>query len=190
MVKILGIDPSMRSTGLCWIRDNESPTYGLVCAADATTRKLRNYQHPRFQLFTYCPEGVGKTQDPVVKETAKTHNVYEVIKVIEKLLDETKPNTVMIEAIAYGASGRIDELSALNYGIRIACLRRGIPVYAISPSSNKKSFTGNGQATKDMMVLGWEASEKDTSLVQEFRNVMGKHIEDLADAYSLTQFLR
>lgn len=54
---IMGIDPSMRSTGVCvWDRSTNEHKYILICSS--TTKKVRAFAHPAFQLFEYQPIGV------------------------------------------------------------------------------------------------------------------------------------
>lgn len=175
---IMGIDPSMRSTGICIRCEDKLPEYRLVCST--VTKKVRTFEHPRFRLHLYEPVPIKDLSGPD-KELAKTINVRSVSTIISSILDEIRPDMVCIEALALHAVGRIDELAGLNYAIRLACLERGIDLVVLTPSANKKLFTGNGAATKDMMVSAWEASTDVSNLLP-----LGKHREDLADAYALS----
>ena len=177
---IVGIDPSMRSTGIC-IWDGYEHKYCLVAANP--TKKLQKFSHRNLKVIGYTPTPV-KDRTSIGKEWAKTDNVESVVSVIEKILLIYKPERVVVEAIAYGASGRIDELAGLNYAIRLVARKLGIPVYAVTPTSNKMHFAGNGQATKDIMVASWKACDPVAQALCD----IGKGPDDLADAYALCHY--
>lgn len=178
---VMGVDPSMRSTGI-YVSDGSFHHYHLICSQ--TTKKVRSFSHSDFSLHIYEPRAI-KGLDAIGKEEAKTYNVSCVIGVFDELLDIYKPCRVMIEAIAMSAMGRIDELAGLNYAMRLSCVRRNISVYAIAPTSNKMVFAGNGQATKEMMVASWSACEGESNIYKDW---LGKHVEDMADAYALYHY--
>lgn len=181
--RIMGIDPSMRSTGICvWDIDNNKHMYNLICST--TTKKVKSFKNQRFKLYMYDAISV-KDKNSIGKESAKTINIYNIVQHISNLLDYYKPDLVNIEAIAMSANGRVDELSGLNYAIRILCIEKDILCCAISPSANKMEFSGNGQATKDMMVHEWSVCDPDSKI---FINTIGKHVEDIADAYALCHY--
>lgn len=176
---IMGIDPSMRSTGIC-INDGSNFIYHLIVSH--ATKKVLACDHPRLSIYKYEPVQVSD-KNSIQKETAKTDNVRAVVDYIKTLLAVYRPDMVIMEAVAYAASGRIDELAGLNYCIRLAC--KDIPVYVVPPTTNKLQFTGNGQATKEMMIEGWKGIDPD---IYKLENVLGKHAADLADACSLSLF--
>lgn len=177
---VIGIDPSMRSTGVC-VWDGYEHKYYLVAASP--TKKLRNFVHNNLKVLAYIPTPV-KDKTSIGKEWAKTDNVETVASLVKKIFLIYKPDRVVIEAVAYGASGRIDELAGLNYAIRLAARGQDIPVYAVTPTSNKMLFSGNGQATKDIMVESWKACDP---VAHELCSI-GKGPDDLADAYALCHY--
>lgn len=177
---IIGIDPSMRSTGMC-IWDGNKHKYYLIAASP--TKKLQNFSHPALRVVAYTPTPV-KDRTSIGKEWAKTDNVETVVSAVRDILLIYKPEYVVVEAVAYGASGRIDELAGLNYAIRLVARGLDIPVYAVTPTSNKMHFSGNGQATKDIMVESWKACDP---VAHELCNI-GKGPDDLADAYALCHY--
>lgn len=177
---LIGIDPSMRSTGIC-IWTGEEHKYYLIAAKP--TKKLLKFKHQNLKVIPYNPVEV-KNKTAIGKENAKTDNVATVCHLIEKILYIYKPSRVTVEAIAYGANGRIDELAGLNYCIRLIAKKLDIPVYAVSPTTNKMEFTGNGQATKEMMVTSWQACDPRAVELCD----IGKGPDDLADAYALCHF--
>lgn len=177
---IVGIDPSMRSTGIC-VWDGSEHKYILIAANP--TKKLQNFTHPALKVIAYTPAPV-KDKTSIGKECAKTDNVYAVVEAVRDILLIYKPEYVVVEAVAYGASGRIDELAGLNYAIRLVARWLDTPVYAVTPTSNKMHFSGNGQATKDIMVESWKACDP---VAHELCNI-GKGPDDLADAYALCHY--
>lgn len=175
-MKVIGIDPSMRSTGIYC-----DGKYILI--ASNPTKKLIKSQNEFLIVYQYEAESV-KDKTSIEKEVAKTKNIKSILDIIKTILIKEKPAQVNIEAIAMGASGRIDELAGLNYGIRLLCLELNIPFLAIPPTTNKLKFTGNGHATKEMMIEAWKMCDKNA---QKLLNI-GKGLDDLADAYALSVF--
>ena len=65
--------------------------------------------------------------------------------------------------------------------VRYMLTSLGIPFTIISPTSNKKNATGNGNADKDMMIDAWRRLDHSISDIQDIK------IDDLADAFFLSQ---
>lgn len=177
---IMGIDPSIRSTGVC-VWDGTEYKYFIV-AADPT-KKLMKFTHPAFSVLSYKASSVkGKTS--IGKEQAITDNIESVCEALEQLILIYKPKRVVMEACAFAAGGRIADLSGLNHCIRQLVRRHGIPIYVIPPTTNKLEFTGNGQATKEMMVESWRVCDPVANELLE----LGKTLFDLADAFALCKY--
>lgn len=175
----MGIDPSIRSTGIC-VWDGAGYKYFVVVANP--TKKLLKFEHPAFGVLAYTPESVkGKTS--IGKEWAIADNIASVCGMVEKILLIYKPEYVVMEACAFAAGGRVADLSGLNHCLRQEVRRHGIPIYVVPPTSNKLEFAGNGQATKEMMVEAWKACDP---VANELLGA-GK-IDDLADAFALCRF--
>lgn len=170
----------MRSTGIC-VWDGKVNNYILICSNP--TRKVLSFRHPRFLLYMYEPEPT-KDKSGIQKEMAKTENVTQVVGCVRDVIKSYKPNQIRIESVALHGSGLLDELAGLNYCIRLVG-NKVCPVYPITPSSNKMEFVGHGGATKDMMVDGWAACEVEADT---FIKELGRHAEDLADAYALCHY--
>lgn len=176
---LMGIDPSIRSTGIC-VWDGFEYKYFII-AADPT-KKLMKFMHPSFSLFPYKSVPV-KDKTSIGKESAITDNIASVCECVEKILLIYKPEYVVMEACAFAAGGRVADLSGLNHCLRQAIRRMGIPVYVVPPTSNKLEFTGNGQATKEMMVESWKACDPIANTLLEINK-----LDDLADAFALCRF--
>lgn len=179
MATILGIDPSLRSTGIC-IKKDDLTEYHLITTH--ITKKLENNCPDWLHIHLYEPVKGTRDWTSVEKECIKTADVRSIIVIFEDILKSYYSiDYAVIEAIAMAASGRIDELAMINGAMRMACMNAGIPIYAVPPTTNKMIFSGNGQADKDIMIACWKALEKKSQYLQ------GK-IDDLADAYSLACF--
>lgn len=168
---IMGVDPSLRSTGIA-IRDGSDVKYHIICSK--MTRKMAALDLPFLEIHTYEPSIIED------KECRKMADVNSVIDIFEHILWSNRIDVLYIESIAMSANGRIDQLAFINGCMRRACYARGVPCYAISPSTNKKNFTGNGHATKDDMIKYWKMADD--------RFDINIKLDDLADAYALACF--
>lgn len=178
--KVMGIDPSMRSTGICIAHENK---YKYILIPSAPTKKLLNFKHKSLEILNYEPESV-KDKTSVGKEMAIASNIKSIVDRIEQLIKKHKPDYIVIESCAFAAAGRVADLSGLNHCIRYVAARVGVPCYAVVSTTNKLLFTGNGQATKEMMVESWKVCDP----VARDIVAIGKSAEDLADAFSLSLF--
>lgn len=178
-MKVIGIDPSMRSTGIC-VMDGDDVRYHLICSSP--TKKLLNLRLPFLTVHQYEAEAVEGTA--IEKETTKMNNIYKVISALREILELERPDRVIIEAVAMMAAthGRLDQLSYLNGIIRYVCYLMGIPCYAIISTSNKLQFSGMGNAKKEDMVRCWKLADP------RMNNLSGYKLDDLADAYALACF--
>ena len=172
--------------------------YYLIVAQP--TKKVLTFKHKNIRIISYEYLSKQTLENSLqtklqnnphnayqINEFVKSQNVYSILQKIKAIIKKEKPSLINIEGIALAAVGKIDELSGLNYGIRNICIELNIPFQVISPSANKKSFTGIGNAKKDVMVSSWsnlEASNKFANLDTTLQ-ILGKHCEDLADACAL-----
>ena len=175
---VMGIDPSLNSTGICINQDGQ---YKYKLLATKPTKK-----------FVKATENIPSVdiiilnKEPNVKgvegEINKTRNVAYIIHYVNFFLDLYRPDYVTIEAPAFSASGRVADLAGLNYAIRLACYDRHIPCYPIAPTSVKMQAVGNGHATKEMMIETW------LHLFPEYESIKKEKIDDLADAWALCEY--
>ena len=182
MACIIGIDPSVRSTGVC-VWDDEYKRYKYYLLVKNPTKKVQNFKHNLINIISF-EEEPQKDKSAIQKEVIKSNSVYKISNLCNKIFQCFHPKYAVIEAVAFAANGKIDELAGLNYAIRCAAIENGIPIYPVSPTSNKMEFVGNGGATKEMMIDAWKGLRPEAS---EFEP-LGKHLADLADAYSLVHF--
>ena len=186
MKLIIGIDPSFSSTGISVVKDGSLLKSYIVTHNRPKVKytKIAEHYNDIFEYVNYCystlsdfPEG-----DP---ELLKTQNVIEATKAIISIILLYKNQyeiEVYMEGVAFSSrrTQSLVELGALNYNIRINLLKHHIPFHIITPSANKKSFTGNGAADKELMIKTF------LMLNPSYRPLVGYiKMDDIADAYAL-----
>ena len=186
MKLIIGIDPSFSSTGISVVKDGSLLKSYIVTHNRPKVKytKIAEQYNDIFEYVNYCystlsdfPEG-----DP---ELLKTQNVIEATKAIISIILLYKNQyeiEVYMEGVAFSSrrTQSLVELGALNYNIRINLLKHHIPFHIITPSANKKSFTGNGAADKELMIKTF------LMLNPSYRPLVGYiKMDDIADAYAL-----
>ena len=128
---IIGIDPSLTSTGIVVLRDNK------VELAETTKNKPELGTIKRVRL---------------IRER--------IIDITENLTDEEEwqaPDLIAIEGFSYGSKGRsVFDIAYLGWRIRedLEWLRieDGIPWLEVPPSQLKKFATGQGNANKEIIL--------------------------------------
>ena len=186
MKLIIGIDPSFSSTGISVVKDGSLLKSYIVTHNRPKVKytKIAEQYNNIFEYVNYCystlsdfPEG-----DP---ELLKTQNVIEATKAIISIILLYKNQyeiEVYMEGVAFSSrrTQSLVELGALNYNIRINLLKHHIPFHIITPSANKKAFTGNGAADKELMIKTF------LMLNPKYRSLAGYiKMDDIADAFAL-----
>ena len=186
MKLIIGIDPSFSSTGISVVKDGSLLKSYIVTHNRPKVKytKIAEQYNNIFEYVNYCystlsdfPEG-----DP---ELLKTQNVIEATKAIISIILLYKNQyeiEVYMEGVAFSSrrTQSLVELGALNYNIRINLLKHHIPFHIITPSANKKAFTGNGAADKELMIKTF------LMLNPSYRPLVGYiKMDDIADAFAL-----
>ena len=186
MKLIIGIDPSFSSTGISVVKDGSLLKSYIVTHNRPKVKytKIAEQYNNIFEYVNYCystlsdfPEG-----DP---ELLKTQNVIEATKAIISIILLYKNQyeiEVYMEGVAFSSrrTQSLVELGALNYNIRINLLKHHIPFHIITPSANKKAFTGNGAADKELMIKTF------LILNPKYRSLVGYiKMDDIADAFAL-----
>ena len=187
MKVVIGIDPSFSSTGVAVVENNKLIKSYIVthCRPKVKFNKVSDRFTSIFEYVNYCystlsdfPEG-----DP---ELLKTQNIIEATKAIISIIHLYKNKgydiEVYMEGVAFSSrrTQSLVELGALNYNIRINLLNHHIPFHIITPSANKKAFTGNGVADKELMIKTF------LMLNPSYRHLVGYiKMDDIADAFAL-----
>lgn len=177
---IIGIDPSINSTGICIKNDNDYIYYNIV---SKMTKKMKNFKHDKINIIDYHKE-TNAYSEYELKESQKTHNIYNICKIIDELVLKFKPDRIFMEGISYGSVGSaaLVDLAGLNYAIRITIEKYNIPITIISPTSVKKFAVSNGQAEKNIIIDAWKRLDKSISNVNDIK------IDDLADSFFIANY--
>jgi Holliday junction resolvasome RuvABC endonuclease subunit len=101
----------------------------------------------------------------------------------ENLLFKNQEILVGIESASFQSKGMRDKLTMLLGAIFYNIKLEGFSIKLIPPSSIKKSFTGNGRATKYEME---ESTPKEA--LEHFQGI-SKKTDDLIDAYAIACML-
>jgi crossover junction endodeoxyribonuclease RuvC len=123
-VKILGIDPSLRSTG-----------YGLITGAG--------------NQFTAIAHGEIKNPADVLPSRC----LVKIADVVTGLIDQYQPEVMAIEGLVYVQNTRIAFTLGQVRGIIIAAAaRNGLEIYEYAPRKVKQAVTGQGAAGKGQVA--------------------------------------
>ena len=184
MKLIIGIDPSFSSTGISVVKDGSLLKSYIVTHNRPKVKytKIAERYNNIFEYVNYEYMVPGIDQEV---ELLKTQNVIEATKAIISIILLYKNQyeiEVYMEGVAFSSrrTQSLVELGALNYNIRINLLKHHIPFHIITPSANKKAFTGNGAADKELMIKTF------LMLNPKYRSLVGYiKMDDIADAYAL-----
>lgn len=211
----IGIDLSIHSTGICILEEDRSiPSFYLILSDKKYSKTSVEKYHNDFinknnkYIKVIFYEYSSPSKEVLGKEISKSLNVSNILDIIDqnifKMIFKNKNNNienikVNIEAIAMSASGTIDQLSGLNYGIRYLLLKKyDLPIEnlgLITPTTLKKNSVGSGKAEKDIMVSSFKLLFKNNEnknknfikSLEYFENQLKWSIDDLVDAYFLAQ---
>lgn len=177
-MKVIGLDLSINSTGVCVKDNNECRFYIIV---PKLTKKQQTHKIPNLKYYTYSKNDSGT--DYSSKEYSKSISLINLVSIIEYIINEENKSglieNAVIEGISYGSgSGRVADLAGLNFLVRDTLIKHNIPFKIVSPMTNKKFAVGNGGCAKDVIV------ESFRKLHPEFKGTSLK-IDDIADAYFL-----
>lgn len=123
---ILGIDPSLTSTGYSIIKKGNLLDSGTI-----------------------------KTKPSNKTPTEETLRLRSIKNSICEIIEKYTPALVVIEGLAFMARNTtaLVQLSGLNYMIRDELISRDIQFIVVAPTSLKKFITGKGNAQKDHIML-------------------------------------
>lgn len=176
---IIGIDPSINSTGVC-VCDGVDNKYYLI--SSKLTKKMQQFKHDRVKILPYTKMDT-KGAEYSEKESNKFENIYRVCDCIQYIIEMHKPDMVYMEGVSYGSIGSaaLVDLCFLNSAIRLVLRHNSIPFTIISPTSLKKFACANGQAEKALMVDAWKR-------LDNIGDLDGVKLDDLADSYFLAHY--
>ncbi|MCF7849438.1 MAG: crossover junction endodeoxyribonuclease RuvC [Kiritimatiellales bacterium] len=122
-VRILGIDTSLRSTGV-----------GIIEARGSELRAV----------------AYGRIKNP--PKTPHSQCLENIFNTITDLIEEHKPACAAIEGAFFSKNANTAMVLGQARGTAItACARKGVPIYEHSPRSVKQAVVGTGAAQKDQV---------------------------------------
>lgn len=177
---VIGIDPSINSTGVC-VSTGEKDIYYII--TPKMTKKMKEFNS---KVIKYLPYEKTTYTDMEYheKEVIKTNNFKNILCQIEYIIKKHKPITCVMEGVSYGSvkGSALIDLSGLNYLIRMLLNKYNIQFTIVPPTSLKKFVCGNGQADKELMIHTWKKMDKNISNITDIK------VDDLADAYFMAHY--
>lgn len=196
----IGIDPSLNSTGLCFLYydgDEKLKEYFAITKPNKLTKKEKEFddKYLFFDYWVYDKDDLKDIEDNITKELIKTNNyIRNADKIIEIIKQNTNQNdTVYIvqEAISYGSSMRtksVFDLAGLNYILRYILIYLKSRYYNydtkiafIPPTQIKKFATGSGNCSKDTIINAFKIIYPNFDLPK---------IDDICDAYYMALYAK
>ena len=184
MKVVIGIDPSFSSTGISIVCDNKLLKSYIVTHNKPKVKYVKIAEQYN-NIFEYVHYEYMVSDNELIK----TQNIIEATKAILSIILLYKKQgyeiEVYMEGVAFSSrrTQSLVELGALNYNIRINLIKLGIPFHIITPSANKKAFTGNGAADKELMIKTF------LILNPDYQSLVGYiKMDDIADAYAVATF--
>ena len=175
---IIGIDPSINSTGICVNKNNKNVYYNIV---SKHTKKLEKFSSKYINILFY-EKNTDKSLNYNEKEVEKAKNILYICNFIKKIIKKHKPTVVIMEGLSYGSNGQLGDLGGLNFSIRMVLLEMGVKFVIVPPTTWKKQQLGIAGAEKDIIVKAWKNIDKNIANIDEIK------LDDLADSYFLAHF--
>lgn len=177
---IIGIDPSINSTGICVVCGDTCKYYMIV---SKMTKKMTQFKSQFVKIFPY-EKNIAKDLEYKDKEISKTNNIYQICNIIDRIVEIYRPSMVLMEGISYGSTqgAALVDLAGLNYAIRMVLKKYNIPFEIIPPTSVKKFAVSIGNAEKDIIIDAWKRLDPKISNIKDIK------IDDLADSYFIAHY--
>lgn len=181
---VIGIDPSFSSTAIVVVKDGS-----LIKSYIVTHNKPKVKYTKIAERYNNIFEYVHYEYMVSDSELIKTQNIIEATKAIISIIHLYKSQgyniEVYMEGVAFSSrrTQSLVELGALNFNIRINLIKHDIPFHIITPSANKKAFTGNGAADKELMIKTF------LMLNPSYQPLVGYiKMDDIADSFALATY--
>ena len=179
---IIGIDPSINSTGIC-VRNPNTGESKYYIITSKMTKKMKLFDNQYIMFLPYDKQDV-KDEDYSKKENLKFLNIVNICSRLISIIDSLSDFELeaYMEGVSYGSVGSaaLVDLSFLNSALRMTLINRSVPFTIVSPTSLKKFACANGQADKNLMIDAWKRMDKNIANITDIK------IDDLADSYFLS----
>ena len=206
LIGYIGIDPSMNSTGICIIKEDDNMILSeefvilkpdlCIIKKDGTLKDpLTKREHiaedslENFRYIIYKKEDLSQyNDDNIMHEHFKTLNIMKMLHMIESYIyDATKDCEeiyIIQEGISYGSSIRtksIYDLAGINYLLRSLFIEDK-KLFIVTPKTIKKFATGNGNANKDVIIKIFLSTHPEFDKIPK--------VDDIADSYYMASYAR
>ena len=185
---VIGIDPSINSTGVCVSEVGGDINIYYIISSKATKKSIKYCKGIDYiNIIPYKKEKTKGIEQYWRREQIKTHNITLVSREIDNILKQYSNcgiiDRITMEGVSYGSvqGAAIVDLSFLNATIRQTF--SGFNYYIVSPKEVKKYAVGNGNAEKDVMVMSWKKLDRKIKDIPDWLKV-----DDLADAYFMAHY--
>lgn len=178
---IIGIDPSINSTGICvWDKDKNTNIYYIIAAK--LNKKQQNFYNKYVFIKNY--NKIESSGDYNEKEYITSINIYNICEKIKEIILNHSPQYVIMEGISYKSNNSMAliDLAGLNFSIRYLLQSLGIRYKIVAPKSVKKFAISNGAAEKPIIIETWKILDKN------IRNINNIKIDDLADSFFIAHY--
>lgn len=179
---IIGIDPSINSTGICVNKNNKNVYYNIVSKRTKKLEKFNSKYINKYINILFYEKNTDKSLNYNEKEVEKAKNILYICNFIKKIIKKHKPTIVIMEGLSYGSNGQLGDLGGLNFSIRMVLLEMGVRFVIVPPTTWKKQQLGIAGAEKDIIVKAWKNIDKNIANIDEIK------LDDLADSYFLAHF--
>jgi len=199
---IIGIDFSINSTSICVRNDNKYQYFSFVAnyKKDRAPFKIHDAIN---DLVMICPyEKLPTSKDSIQDSKNKIQNAHTLSKLILRILtiESTIIGTpdIRLEGFSFASKGNsFIDLIMFNSFLRCKLMEKwGNCISVIPPKTNKKAYSGNGNANKWIMLNSFlENTDSplqkrliELGLKRDAEFEIGKPVDDLVDAISLAEF--
>jgi Holliday junction resolvasome RuvABC endonuclease subunit len=139
MQMVMGIDPSLRSTGLC-VMTTEAFNYRIVESGILSTVKKKNTSSHK--------------ETASEKLTARLPNLFQIKRFMNNQFQTHTPEVVVIEGYSYGSKVALPLQGEVTASIVLATedLKTVPLLIVVPPTSVKKFITGKGSGKKELVL--------------------------------------
>ena len=204
-MNFIAIDFSITSTAVCISTPEKIHWFNFASNLDLNKKAFRVHKDLEdlgLNMIGYernKPKDLTYTQEQSFKINNANHLSLKIINAIGPYIDE---DTIFgIEGFSYGSKGNsFIDLITYNTFLKSKILRvSNNDLLVLAPKTIKKSFTGNGNSGKPLMVQSFADSksvELRNDLFHEYvkradyGDNMPKPIDDLVDAFAIMEYLK
>lgn len=195
---IIGIDFSINSTAVSINEEGKLTLFSFVPNFQSGKAAFRTHDAIQEIVTVVGYDKVANTKESLEDQRIKIRNANELS---DKIISHIRPyleqaEFINIEGFSFGSKGNsFIDLITYNTFLKVKLLQIvGEKIWVIPPKSIKKLYTGNGNASKCMMVTRFMEDstllrDKITELgfVREGEYPIPKPIDDIVDAVALSK---